>query len=72
MFAVIPNLSRENAFEVTKDVCQQLKKLNAEFAMDIEKKSLFEDFCNFFFDTITALLSPQLPKSIHRPSLWQA
>ena len=50
MFAVIPNLSRENAFEVTKDVCQQLKKLNAEFAMDIEKKSLFEDFCNFFFE----------------------
>ena len=50
MFAIIPNLSRENAFEVTKNVCLELKKINADFAMIAENENLFNGLCDSFID----------------------
>ena len=50
MFAVIPNLSRENAEEVTRKVCAELVKLKADFAMVSENKKVFSDICDLFFD----------------------
>lgn len=50
MFAVIPNLSRENAEEVTRKVCDELVKLKADFAMVSENKKVFSDICDLFFD----------------------
>ncbi len=50
MFAVIPNLSRENAEEVTRKVCAELVKLKADFAMVSENKKVFSDICDSFFD----------------------
>lgn len=49
MFAVIPNLSRQSAPEVTRSVCEGLRKLNAEFAMPEENKDVFSDICNLFY-----------------------
>lgn len=50
MFAIIPNLSRENAAEVTKSVCHELKKLKAEFAMLEENRESFSDVCDLFYE----------------------
>lgn len=49
MFAIIPNLSRENAEDVTRKVCNELKKLNAQFAMADENKEVFAGICDCFF-----------------------
>ena len=50
MFAIIPNLSRNNAEDVTRNVCTQLKKLNAEFAMSVEFKDSFSSVCDLFLN----------------------
>ncbi len=50
MFAVIPNLSRQNAEEVTRNVCEKLQSLNAPFAMLSEDKSVFSDICKSFLE----------------------
>ncbi len=50
MFAIIPNLSRQNAEKVTTDVCLGLKSLGAEIAMLNENKDVFSEVCNNFFD----------------------
>lgn len=50
MFAVVPNLSREHAEEVTRNVCEGLKKLGAEYAMLKENKETFYDICDLFLD----------------------
>ncbi len=49
MFAVVPNLSRENAKEVTRNVCAKLSSLEAEFAMLCDDKNEFNDVCVNFF-----------------------
>lgn len=48
MFAVVPNLSRQQAEEVTRAVCEGLKKLNADFAMPEEIKATFSDICSTY------------------------
>ena len=48
MFAVVPNLSRQQAEEVTRTVCEGLKKLNADFAMPEEIKATFSDICSTY------------------------
>lgn len=46
MFAVVPNLSRLHAEEVTRNVCKELKFLKADFAMCGEHKEIFSDVCS--------------------------
>lgn len=46
MFAIVPNLSRLQAKEVTTNVCNELKKLNADFAMSTEYADVFGDICD--------------------------
>lgn len=41
--ALIPNLTRKNALNVSLDVCRQLDKLNAEYMIESEYKSEFAD-----------------------------
>ncbi len=53
MFAIIPNLSRQNAEDVTRAVCNELKILNAEFALLNENKDVFSDICSQFYDEET-------------------
>ncbi len=50
MFAVVPNLSRLHAEKVTKHVCEEMKKLNAEFAMCEEHKEMFSSFCSTYMN----------------------
>ncbi len=45
MFAVVPNLSRQHAEEVTHAVCKELKKLKTDFAMPDDIKDKFSDLC---------------------------
>lgn len=53
MFAIIPNLSRKNAEEVTRSVCNELNKLKAKFALSTENKDIFSDVCDLFYDEET-------------------
>ncbi len=46
MFAIVPNLSRQHAEEVTINVCEELKKLGADFAMCDEFKPIFGELCS--------------------------
>lgn len=50
MFAVVPNLSRRNAEEVTRAVCEKLNSLKADFAMIEENKTAFGDICKIFLN----------------------
>lgn len=50
MFAVVPNLSRKNAEEVTRNVCLELKNLGAKFAMLKQNSNVFSDICSTFSD----------------------
>lgn len=49
MFALIPNLTRDNAKEVTISVCEKLKELGAEFSLSTENSCEFSCFNNEVF-----------------------
>ena len=42
ILALQPNLTRENSYEVTLEVCEKLDSLNAQYMFDIVKKERFE------------------------------
>lgn len=48
MFAIVPNLSRQHAEEVTRAVCAGLEKLKADFAMPYDIKETFSDICHTY------------------------
>ncbi len=50
MFAVVPNLSRQHAEEVTRNVCETLRSLNTEFVMCEENRATFSDVCNTYMN----------------------
>ncbi len=50
MFAIVPNLSRKNAYGVTKLLCEQLEKFDMDFAMDESLKDEFHGECKNYFD----------------------
>lgn len=42
--ALLPNLTKKNAAQITRDVCKELEKLNIEFAFLKEEQSAFSDY----------------------------
>lgn len=48
MFAVVPNLSRQHAERVTREVCRGLENLKADFVMPEEIRGTFSDICNTY------------------------
>ncbi len=50
VFAVVPNLSRLQAEEVTRNVCNELVNLRADFAMCEEHREIFSDVCSTYLN----------------------
>ncbi|HOO26092.1 MAG TPA: NAD(+)/NADH kinase [Clostridiales bacterium] len=50
VFAIEPNLTRANAYEVTREVCHELDKLGAKYLMTKENKENFSDTGASFFN----------------------
>lgn len=48
--AVIPNLTRTKAAEVTKNLCKELENLHIDFCFSEELKEFFSDFPDSYFD----------------------
>lgn len=46
MLAVVPNLSRLHAEEVTRNVCKTLHRLNTDFVMSKDNEAIFSDVCS--------------------------
>lgn len=51
--AIIPNLTRIKTAQVTRSLCDELKKLQIDFCFNEELKGFFEDFPDSYFEKST-------------------